>query len=389
MGVGPGAQLSAHKLLEEATAVTGLDDFGEQWSVSAFETVIRLINAEAGLISEQTPSVLFLKKMIIDRLRFVDFVKKNPAARDEKVNVVGIIVGLTRGGSTLLHRLLGASPQITAPCVWETMEPVPLPGGGGDSAGRIKMSQAIIDDLRARWPESASMHPMSPMDYEEETFLLSRTFIGVEYGFHFNIPSYLPWVRTQDQAAVYDELKLWLQVLQYQQPSRRRRKWLLKSGQHAWTGGLRNLMDVFPDAKAIMTHRGLESVIPSQCSLRRMVIRHSSSNFDLKDLGREFIVQYRDGICDYLALRDELPAHRFVDVQYKDVVAEPMTEYRRGLAAMEIEFSEEDEQAGAAWVAANGRDTHPRHKYTPEEFGTTREELVDTFRFYTQRYLRA
>jgi len=96
---------------------------------------------------------------------------------------------------------------------------------------------------------------------------------------------------------------------------------------------------------------------------------------------------YRDGLKEMFQLRGEEPASRFVDVQYKDLLADPLVQYRRVLTELGLCLTAEDEKAGAAWMAANGRETHPRHRYTPEDFGTTHEELVNEFKFYSDVFL--
>ena len=244
-----GAELVVDELLDQARAKAGLTDFGDLWFMPALSALVNFVNTESGLTAKDAPPVKLVIKMLSDRLRLVDFVKNNPGVHDEKLDVVGVIVGLPRGGSTLLHRLLCACPQITSAYCWETMEPTPLPHEKiRDPTPRIRSTQAILDDIFARWPETAAMHPMSPHAYEEESSFFTRAFMAVDYIFQFNIPSYVRWHRAQNQTKLYQELKLWYQALQYQDPSRRKLKWLLKSGQHLWCGGLRYVAKAFPHA---------------------------------------------------------------------------------------------------------------------------------------------
>ena len=49
------------------------------------------------------------------------------------VDVAAEICGLPRTGSTLLHRLLAASPQLTSTLSWECSYPLPFPGEGPDA----------------------------------------------------------------------------------------------------------------------------------------------------------------------------------------------------------------------------------------------------------------
>ena len=118
-----------------------------------------------------------------------------------------------------------------------------------------------------------------------------------------------------------------------------------------------------------------------------MSIRDSSTTFDPKQLGAEGIDLYREGLKEYMALRQELSPSCFIDVQYQDLVTDPATQYRRALTQMGLTASAADERAAAEWMAANGRNTHPPHHYKPEDFGTTKEELVDAFRFYSDVFL--
>jgi hypothetical protein len=385
---GVGVQLAVSELLDEARASTGLTDFGDPWFIQPLDALVNFVNAESGLTAKDAPPVQLMVKMLVDRLRLVDFVKKNPKVHDEKLDVVGVIVGLPRGGSTLLHRLLCACPQITSAYCWETMEPTPLPGEEpGDPTPRIKSAQAILDDTFAHWPGLAAMHPMSTYAYEEESSFFTRAFMAIEYTFRFNVPSYLRWHRAQNQSRLYRELRLWYQALQYQDPTRRKLKWLLKSGQHLWCGGLSYLVEAFPHAKLLMTHRNPESAIASVSSMRNMCIRDSSTTFDPKQLGAEGIDLYRDGLREYVALRQKLPPDRFIDVQYRDLTADPATEYRRALTEMGLTVTASDENAGAEWIAANGRDTHPPHHYEPEDFGITKQELTNAFKFYSDMFL--
>jgi hypothetical protein len=89
----------------------------------------------------------------------------------------------------------------------------------------------------------------------------------------------------------------------------------------------------------------------------------------------------------FLQVRAEEPAGRFIDIQYKDLVAEPIVQFRRALNEMGLTVGPEDEQAAREWMSANGRETHPPHQYEPEDYGLTREDLHKTFKFYSDIFL--
>ena len=219
--------------------------------------------------------------------------------------------------------------------------------------------------------------------------LIDRTLLSLMYCFYFYVPSYMTWLRRQDHRKAYAELVTWLKVLQYLAPSRRGRKWLLKSGHHLLAGHLPVMLETFPRAKAIMTHRSLENVIVSYCSMQDVTVRKYSSTFDAKRLGPQAIEVFQRALEDLLHVRSRYPAERFVDVQYRDTVARPLEVYRTTMQAMGLGATDADEQAARSWMASHGRDTHPPHVYRAEDYGVSSEQLARSFGFYHDAFLRA
>jgi hypothetical protein len=374
-------------LLREAQQATGLSDYGDMWFVAPLTRLVSFINEEAGLLSAESPAVNVVKGLLRDRLHLVDFVKKHPAVRDEKIDVAGVVVGLPRGGSTLLQRLLCSSPQLTAPYYWEMMSPFPLPGEKpGDPSPRIQQAQAILDNMDKVWPGSTGIHPMHAAVYDEESFLITRSFMSVDFIFYFHLPGYVRWLRAQDQTKAYEELRLWLQVLQYQDPSRRKLRWLLKTGHYLWCAGLPYILRTFPGAKALMTHRSLERVIPSVCSLQSTFIAGHTRDFDPAWLGPEAMDLYADGLADLIAVRKAQP-ERFVDIPYADLIADPRAQFRRALTAMGMTVGPADEEAASQWLKDSSDDGHPQHAYKPEDFGVTPEQIRARFKFYSDQFV--
>ena len=383
-----GAQLDVETLLGRARQASGLSDFGNPWFLEHFAQLVAMINAEAGLLSDDEPPVQGLINNLADRLRLVEYLKRNPAALEERIEVAGIIIGLGRGGSTLLQRLLSTSSQLNYTPWWEVVFPLPLAGEKpGDPTPRIELGKRTAKHINEVWPEMVAMHPVDALEADEEIVLLDRTLLSLMYCFYFDLPSYMPWLRQQDHANAYAELKIWLQVLQHQMPARRGRKWLLKSGHHLLAGGLRVMLETFPEAKSIMTHRSLENVIVSYCSMQRLTVQNYSSTFDAKSLGPQAIELFRHAIQDLIAIRNDYPEERFIDVQYHQTVAQPLEVYRDTMRGMGLTVSEEDEQAAKLWMASHGRDTHPPHVYAPEDYGITRKDLSQAFEFYRKRFL--
>jgi hypothetical protein len=380
----PGRQIRIHDLLQRAQKACGLSDFGDRWFLDPLEHLVELVNREADLPSDEVWPVRRLVDMLSDRLRLIDYLKHHPKVLDEKVDVAGIIVMHARGGSTLTQRLLGRSPQLRATYFWELHTPVPLPDEKlGDPSKRIQIGDEEVAAWAKAMPEHKAMHPHNAQFHEEDLVLGDRGFLSYMYSCQFNIPSYHAWMAAQDEARAYRELLLWLQLLQYQSPQNRGRKWLLKSVHHFIGRNLRTMFKTFPGTKAILTHRRMDQVIPSLCSVQSMHLQQSgSTSFDKTEMGNRLIAQYLPAFEDMMAVRREMPADRFIDVQYRELLADPIGQFQRIMKGMGFAVTPDDVQEATTWMADNGRDTHPRHEYTPEEFGVTGRQLAETFKFY-------
>jgi hypothetical protein len=383
-----GVQLDPKELMERARSATGLTDFGDPWFERPLDRLIEFINAESGLVSADAMPVQIVIGGLCDRLKRVEYLKRHPEVRNERITVAGMIIGLPRGGSTLLQRLLTSSAQVTSTYWWELLNPLPLPGERpGDPSPRQEFAKGMAAEMHKLWPDMVSMHPLEPLGYDEEVQLIERSFLCIMYPFYFYIPSYVGWEMEQDHSKAYEELKQWLQILQFQDRSRRGRPWLLKSPHHLLGGGLENALSTFPDAKVLMTHRAIEDVIASFCSLQGTLIRPVSSTFDQRKLGHQAIEWFSRGIHKLIEVRKRTSPERFVDVQYKAMMSEPLVQFRRVFGLMGLTVRPEDERAAQNWMAEHPRDTHPRHRYAPEDYGVTRAEIGVAFEFYRRAFL--
>jgi hypothetical protein len=368
--------------------LTGLTDFGDAWFLDPLANLVGMVNAEGGLKSDDESPVRGLVNCLADRLQLVDYLKRHPEVEDERLDVAGVIVGLPRGGSTLLQRLLSTSPQLTSTTCWELRYPVPDAGEvRGEPSRRIAAGRAAIEAMYEAWPDMKSMHPMDALGYDEEILLIDRSFLSLNYSHYFNIPSYDHWQPVQDHGKAYEELRLWLKVLQFNSPSRTGKKWLLKSPHHLLGAGLRPMMKSFPEAKVLMTHRPIENVIASYCSIQSLTVSNYSDTFDQARSGTYIMRLFTEALQTLIEVRRHEPSERFIDVQYRDLVADPLGEFRRAMRLMNLNVDVEDEAAATAWMSKNGRDSHPRHKYNAADYGVTDQQLMEAFGFYRKAFL--
>jgi len=375
-------------LLDKARAATGLTDFGDTWFLEPLEKLVEAINTEGSLTSPDVPPVERIAYGLMDRLRKHALLQEHPEILDEQIHVAGAILGLPRTGSTMLQRLLGSAPQLTSGYWWEVTFPLPFPGESwGDPTPRQEAAKAAVDAFYAAWPDFRSIHPMDAMAFDEEVILMDKGFLTATYESMMHVPSFGFWMARQDMTRSYQELREWLQILQWQSPWRHGRKWILKTPHHL-LGGLQGLLDVFPEAHAIMTHRAVSETAPSYCSMCYSMMVAHTRDLDAHAFGAHWNQRFLDSMRNLIKTRETAPAGRFIDVRYVDLVHDPVGEASKVMTRMGLTPTPADEQAMAAWLAENGRETRPPHHYAAEDFGLSQAQMDRDFAFYTDAYLR-
>jgi hypothetical protein len=382
--------LSVDRLLAQAKAETGLDDFGDRWFLTPLEKLVAETNAHAGLISPDSSAGIRIRGALSDRLKLVQYFKDHPAAADEKIELACAIVGLPRTGSTALHRLLAASPRLTALWWWETAFPLPLPGEApGNPAPRQEAARQMVDWLLTEWPDFEAIDPMDAMAINEEVVLLDRTFLSTTYDSMMPVHAYGHWQAQQDQEPAYRDLQRFLQAIQHQRAGRGepRRPWVFKTPHHL-LGGIGGLLKVWPGVKLAMTHRHVSEVVPSYCSMCCSLSVNSSTTYRKQDEGAHWSSRFRDGLERFEQIRASLPPEQVIDVRYEETVRDPVGVGERVMRALDLGFEPADRAAMEASVEANRREARPQHKYSAAEFGLTAEGIAADFDDYHRKYLQ-
>lgn len=382
--------LSVERLLDEARSETGLEDFGDPWFLVPLGKLVEETNGHAGLISPESSAGVRIRSALSDRLKLVQFFKDRPEASDEKVELACAIVGLPRTGSTALHRLLAASPRLTALWWWETAFPLHFPGEPpGDPAQRQDAAKQMVDWLLTEWPDFEAIDPMDAMAINEEVVLLDRTFLSTTYDSMMPVHAYGHWQAMQDHEPAYRDLYRFMQAIQHQRVARGepRRPWVFKTPHHL-LGGIGGLLKVWPGVKLVMTHRDVAEVVPSYCSMCCSLSLNSSGTYRKEDEGAHWSSRFRNGLERFEEIRAGLPQGQVIDVRYEETVRDPVGVGERVMRALGLGFEPADRAAMQASVEANRREARPRHKYSAGEFGLSPEGIATDFAEYHKKYLQ-
>ncbi|BCS52917.1 sulfotransferase [Geobacter sp. SVR] len=377
--------LDPEVLLAKSRRLTGLDDFGGDSFHEPFRILLRSFEADAdlnliGRICVHSEIV----RMLCNRLRIAEDRRRNPAIAEQPIRRPLFITGLPRSGSTFLHTLLAQDPRCRAPQIWEVMNPSPPPKRDSyDSDPRIARTERQLKWLDVLMPEFEKFHLIHARYPQECIAITDHSFMSYVFESMYQVYSYRAWHDRQDKRPAYAFHRQFLQQLQWRCPGTH---WVLKAPSHLMA--LDALLQVYPDADIVQTHRDPLKVLPSCASLAQVLRAPFTNRFKREGIGLEVSLRWEGSTRLALELRRDNPAleKRFFDVRYPDLKRDPMEVVRGIYRHFERELTSEAEAAMQRFVAENPKDKHGIHRYTLEEFGLDRETEWNRFRFYTDQY---
>ena len=378
--------LDREALLQQARERAGLTDFGDLWFLEPMDHFIEASNREGRLTPVgREGTVEVIVKGLVSRLRMVEDIKRHPEILDEKVDVAGIILGLPRTGSTIFQRLLASAPGMTGLRWYEAQNFAPFPGEErGNPVERRAYAQAMIDGWLQLSPELASIHPLEPDAPDEEILVLGQMFVSTMIEGMNYVPSFSRWLNSYDQSKGHEDLKTILKYLQWQDPSRKGRKWILKSPSNLPYAEV--AARAFPDALLIMTHRDPLQTVPSYVSMQAALYKLSATLTD-QEVGEFWFPRLVEWMRMFEAARERIGEDRFIDIDYREVGKEPMAQAERVLTRMGIPVDAQLEEVLAEFLAGNKREQRPMHDYSLERFGLDEEAIKREFAAYRERYI--
>ena len=371
------------ELLAEACRQTGLDDFGadgfrEGLAVFAAAAQDEAQLSELGVLAIQGT----ITSALANRLRVTDWVKAHPTVAGEPIDAPVIVIGMFRAGTTFLSYLLDEDPANRALLQWESLDSVPPSTPADHRIGpRVDAARAGTDMLELLNPDIRAIHHEEADGPTECIAVMSQDFKSLSWEAIANVPSYGAWLHDTDQESAYRYHRQVLQVLQSGGVDGR---WTLKSPHHAIA--LDALTAVYPDARLVLLHRDPVVLCASVCSL----IATLSSTFTDADhtayIAGHWTAMLEDSVARIEAFRTTHPQHEIVDVQYADLVSEPVATVRALYGALGLGLDETAEAAMAAYVAAHPKGSFGRHGYDLGRYGLDGDALAERFAPYVERY---
>lgn len=378
------------ELMREARAAAGASqDFVDASFLPALEVLCKALDDEARL--SDTGRYVFRLKLVgqlTTRLRVEEDLRRHPEIAQETVAPPLVIVGLPRTGTTKLHRLLSRDPRFWWMAFWESQFPLPFPGEALEKpAARIAEGHKLVETMTTAMPKLMAIHPMAAEEADEEVMLMEHSMLSA-FDAYAHIPSYSAWLSQQDQAPAYRFLKRMLQHLQWQKRARgmNGERWVLKAPHHLQR--MQVLLEVFPGAQIIQTHRDPLRSIPSIASFIDTLWRIYSDDADPAEAGRTWSERMRRGLDHTMQVRDSA-APQFLDVQFHHTVKQPLDVVRRIYDFIGWELTPDVLGRMRAWLVEDEKSHSAMHEYTPEQFGLSDAQIERDFARYRARHITA
>jgi Sulfotransferase family len=380
--------LEPDPLCDQAVAETGLADFGDESFREHLAVLTGALRTEAGLSPMGVVSAHGqLVKLLKNRLLIEDLIAHHPEILDLPVEAPVVIVGQPRTGTTHLHNLMAADPALRSLPYWESLEPVLSPAERADVAdGSPDPRRARTDEglvfLNEALPYFKRMHEMTVDHVHEEIQLLAIDFSTMLFETMAVIPTWRDYYQSHDQTPSYRYLKRVLQVLQWERDGTR---WVLKSPQHLEQFAA--LVEVFPDATFVVTHRDPVSVIASNATMLSYTARLSTADPDPVVIGRYWSDRIQQMLEAGMRDRALLPSERSLDVRFHEFMADDIATVRRIYAVADQPFGPDVEAAMVQFMADHPRGRHGGVRYDLEgDFGIDAAERRAAMREYVTRF---
>lgn len=371
-------------LMERARQQSALDDFGDDSFREGLDRVVHALEREARLTATgQSAMDAQITDLLVNRLQVEHWYARHPEIEDGQIVRPLIGLGLPRTGSTVLACLLGEDPAARSLRTWESMKPCPPPDAATIAVDpRVAHAEQAMARRAQVFPRMVGMLPSTATSPTECQLFMGYDFKSQLFQAFAHIPSYVRWLNHEaDLVPTYRYVKRVLKLLQWRCPPNR---WRLKNPSHSLF--IDALDTVFPDARFVMTHRDVASVVPSVADLYFELRKAFSNDVDLHAIGQETRAFCELGMRRMMEFRDAGNEHRFFDIQFATFQADPFPSLSGLYEFLGEPLSEEARCGMVSWRTSKPLEAQTYARTDPGVFGLDPERLRDQFQFYSERF---
>jgi hypothetical protein len=249
---------------------------------------------------------------------------------------------------------------------------------------RIERCEATFPSVDLQIPAFKAMHPMGARLSQECVTMMGESMCTPLFHNQFRVPAYEDWIDHEaDWSHVYD---FHLKQLQHLQSRHARERWVLKTGAHMW--GLEHLLQTYPDARIVFTHRDPVKSMTSYASLTALVRSMGSDEVDPLEIAEDWTARIKRVLEHAMAVRDASThdAAVFYDMLFLDFVEDQFAVVEQIYEALDLPLTGVAADRMRAFIADNPKGKHGIHRYAPEEYGVKPEAIRAAFQPYMERF---
>ncbi|TDD80884.1 sulfotransferase [Actinomadura darangshiensis] len=364
-----------------ASKITGMDGFGGDEYLDGLKVLLESLTEDAGLTPFGNKAQRALLRGSLAARQFSEAEwKRHPEHAGVPVERPIFVTGLPRTGTTALHRLLTADPSHQGLDLW--LAEVPQPRPPRETWPDNPVFQAIDAGYRRHHvenPEFMGVHYISADSVEECWQLLRQSMLSISFECLAHLPAYSSWLAEQNWADAYRRHRQNLQLIGLNDAGRR---WVLKNPSHLFA--LDALLEVYPDALIVQTHRAPRTAMASMCSLAAHATAGWSDVFTGPTIGHDQLGLWSRGLDLFRAERARRDPAQFADVHYDDFVRDPIGTVEGVYGRFGLPFTAEARTAMTRLHDESSTGAaKPAHRYSLEDFGLTAAQVDDRFADYT------
>ena len=412
--------LDAGDLLDTAVAALGGrpdGDLGDPRWQERFEALVAAVDAAGMHVVGRLMTKQELLRSLRTRLLLTAAIDAAPEITRRPVTAPVIITGPARSGTSILFELLALDPDLRAPTAAEALHPVTLPEARAGAAGAGALSEpraagagalsepraagaGALSEPRAAgagalpeplvlseceqefWadvqPEFQALHELRSDLPVECVTVTQGSFCGFHWSMIVPMEGWLP-----DPAVNYAYERQFLQVLQHGAGPT---QWVLKTPAHLMLLPL--LFAEFEDAWVVQTHRDPAKTMPSTVSTTAMIQWLRTDDVDVDRAAQHVQAVFAAGLNGSVDLRTSgaVPAERFVDVHFTELMGDPVSTMSAAYARMGRDFTDNHAAAVLDYLAHKPKGKFGVHRYQPEDWGFTAESLREAMAPYIDHF---
>ncbi|MEO6716127.1 MAG: sulfotransferase [Novosphingobium sp.] len=374
----------AAAIIAEAEAKVGINDPEPHFSTN-LDVLTESLRHTGGLAEASIgPVRQGLVDRAADRLEGLKWIGEYPEIAEEVIADPVFLTGLPRSGTTYLQYLFDRDRRFRLIRTWEAIMPNPPPGFDPESVARRKAIETEANGkIRFEIEGFDALHLIDADGPQECGMYLEQSFSAAGFFNLYDVPEYFEYLMDKvDMAAAYGVHKRQLQLLQWRLP---RQRWAGKYPNHVIA--MDEMLQVYPDAHFVMTHRDPVQTLPSIAKLTFMLrSAREAEPVDPHRVGRQMLDFVRRHIDRIMAFCTGPNAHRVAHVDYYHLVADPAKTLSEVHGTISADSPDDVREAITNWQRANPKGKRGENKYSLEQFGIDEGEARELFSDYTRHF---